>query len=83
MPRAGEERAKEARRLTEGHTARNPVTSRDLVYLDAFVPADGQSLATDERARTSDRWRYRDIDTNHMLFSTRPEEVIDLLLEVA
>ena len=36
-----------------------------------------------ERARTSDRWRYREIDTNHMLLSNRPKEVTDLLVELA
>jgi pimeloyl-ACP methyl ester carboxylesterase len=36
-----------------------------------------------ERARTSDRWRYREIDTNHMMLANRPEEVTALLLEVS
>jgi pimeloyl-ACP methyl ester carboxylesterase len=39
--------------------------------------------ATAERARESDRWRYREIDTNHMLLANRPQEVTALLLELA
>jgi pimeloyl-ACP methyl ester carboxylesterase len=39
--------------------------------------------ASAERARTSDRWRYRELDTNHMLLANRPGEVTDLLLELA
>lgn len=38
---------------------------------------------TAERARASERWRYREIDTNHMVVSNRPQEVVDLLLELA
>jgi pimeloyl-ACP methyl ester carboxylesterase len=36
-----------------------------------------------EHARASDRWRYREIDTNHMVLSNRPKEVADVLLELA
>lgn len=34
-----------------------------------------------EAARGSDRWRYREIDSNHMLLSNRPKDVVDVLLE--
>lgn len=33
-------------------------------------------------AQGSDRWRYREINTNHMLLSNRPKEVVDVLLEL-
>jgi pimeloyl-ACP methyl ester carboxylesterase len=35
------------------------------------------------RARNSDRWRYREIATNHMVLSNRPKELVEILLEVA
>jgi hypothetical protein len=44
---------------------------------------EGCFLDAAKRARTSDRWRYREIDTNHMLLSNRPKEVTDLLVELA
>jgi pimeloyl-ACP methyl ester carboxylesterase len=34
------------------------------------------------QARSSDLWRYREIDSNHMLLSNRPQEVAALLLEL-
>jgi pimeloyl-ACP methyl ester carboxylesterase len=36
-----------------------------------------------EHARTSGHWRYREIDSNHMLLSNRPKDVVALLLELA
>jgi pimeloyl-ACP methyl ester carboxylesterase len=33
-------------------------------------------------AKASDRWRYAEIDTNHMLLANRPNEVTALLLEL-
>jgi pimeloyl-ACP methyl ester carboxylesterase len=36
-----------------------------------------------ERAKSSERWRYREIDSNHMLLSNRPDEVSKVLLELA
>lgn len=35
-----------------------------------------------ERAQASDRWRYREIDTNHMVLSNRPKELVDVLLQL-
>ena len=35
------------------------------------------------RAKVSERWRYREIDSNHMLLSNRPQEVSTLLLELS
>ena len=39
-------------------------------------------LSAAEHARTSDRWQYREIDSNHMLLSNRPKEIVALLLEL-
>jgi pimeloyl-ACP methyl ester carboxylesterase len=36
-----------------------------------------------DRARQSPAWRYREIATNHMIPSNRPEELASLLLELA
>ena len=35
-----------------------------------------------DHARASDAWRYREIETNHMIANNRPEELTSLLLEV-
>ncbi len=39
--------------------------------------------AAAELARNSERWRYHEIDTNHMLLSNRPKEVTEVLLDLA
>jgi pimeloyl-ACP methyl ester carboxylesterase len=36
-----------------------------------------------DRARGSAAWRYREISTNHMIASNRPDELVRLLLELA
>ena len=36
-----------------------------------------------DRARNSPHWRYREIATNHMIPSNRPDELAGLLLELA
>ena len=36
-----------------------------------------------EHAQASERWRYAEIDSNHMVLSNRPKEVVDLLLDLA
>lgn len=35
------------------------------------------------RAKADDRWRYRELDTGHIPVETTPQELADLLLEVA
>lgn len=58
---------------------------RTYVKATASSPEDpGEQcfLRAAEQARASDAWRYRVIDTNHMLLSNRPKEVLDLLLEL-
>ena len=36
-----------------------------------------------ERAQASTRWRYHEIDTNHMVASNKPAELAQLLVEIA
>jgi pimeloyl-ACP methyl ester carboxylesterase len=36
-----------------------------------------------DHARTSPRWRYREIDTTHMVASNRPDELVSILRELA
>jgi pimeloyl-ACP methyl ester carboxylesterase len=36
-----------------------------------------------DRARQSPAWRYREVDTDHMIPSNRPEDLVRLLLELA
>jgi pimeloyl-ACP methyl ester carboxylesterase len=36
-----------------------------------------------DRAKASPAWRYREVDTNHMIPNNRPEELTQLLLELA
>ena len=36
-----------------------------------------------DRAAASTAWRYREVATNHMVASNRPEELARLLLELA
>ena len=33
-----------------------------------------------ERAKTSPKWRYKEIETTHMVASNRPDELVDMLL---
>jgi pimeloyl-ACP methyl ester carboxylesterase len=36
-----------------------------------------------DHAASSPAWRYRELDTNHMILSNRPAELVELLLELA
>ena len=36
-----------------------------------------------DHARTSTRWRYREINTTHMIASNRPDELTNILMELA
>ncbi|HEX5367938.1 MAG TPA: alpha/beta hydrolase family protein [Dehalococcoidia bacterium] len=46
-------------------------------------PAEGGPFWTAaDHAKASDAWRYREIETNHMIANNRPEELTSLLLEV-
>jgi hypothetical protein len=60
--------------------------SRTYIRATADRPdAPGAAVlsACAERARGSAQWSYREIETNHMVASNRPEELTELLLEVA
>jgi pimeloyl-ACP methyl ester carboxylesterase len=70
-----------------------------LVYLDAFRPADGQSLddlagagyrqaavgpgaswtAADD-AKASQDWRYHEVDSDHVIPLSRPDDLVAILL---
>jgi hypothetical protein len=36
-----------------------------------------------EKAKASDNWRYRELNTGHMPMWTKPQELVNLLLELA
>ncbi len=38
--------------------------------------------AAAEQAKAGDRWRYREVDTNHLIPTNRPQELADILLEL-
>ena len=46
------------------------------------APGSGVFWAAADRARQSPAWRYREIATNHMIPSNRPDELVALLLEL-
>jgi pimeloyl-ACP methyl ester carboxylesterase len=50
---------------------------------DAEEVGEPHFRAAAEHAKTSNKWRYREIETNHMLLANRPHEVAALLLELA
>ena len=45
--------------------------------------AGGAFTAAADRARTSDAWRYAEIDTHHLVPQNRPRELVALLLDLA
>ncbi len=63
----------------------------DYPFTRTYIKATGEprppSLdpfwAAADRVRASPAWRYREIATNHMIPSNRPEELAGLLLELA
>jgi pimeloyl-ACP methyl ester carboxylesterase len=74
--------------FTEPVRLSRPVEERPfpLGYVRATLPDPGTlgSPAFDAaatRARTSPRWRYREIRTTHLVAQNRPRELVDLLLE--
>jgi pimeloyl-ACP methyl ester carboxylesterase len=53
-------------------------------YIKATEDAEpGAFWAAAERAKSSPAWNYREIATNHMVPANRPEELADMLLELA
>ena len=45
--------------------------------------AGGPFWTAGDRAKTSPAWRYREIATNHMIPVNRPEELVEILLELS
>jgi pimeloyl-ACP methyl ester carboxylesterase len=49
---------------------------------DSDAPGGTEFWRAAAHARASDRWRYREIATNHMVASNRPHELVAILLEL-
>ena len=64
-----------------------PFTRTYIKATDDPRPAPGTPprpfWAAADRVRNDPAWRYREIDTNHMIPANRPRELADLLLELA
>jgi pimeloyl-ACP methyl ester carboxylesterase len=76
--------------FTEPIEITKPVEQYDfgLTYVKAAtdgrdVPGGDAFWDAAEHARASNRWRYREIDTNHMVASNRPSELATLLVELS
>jgi pimeloyl-ACP methyl ester carboxylesterase len=59
-----------------------------LTYIKAVAdprdaPGGRAFYAAADHAEASPRWRYREIDTTHMVASNRPDQLADILLELA
>jgi pimeloyl-ACP methyl ester carboxylesterase len=53
-------------------------------YIKATAEAEPKAFWTAaDRARSSSAWRYREIATNHMVPANRPQELTEMLLELA
>lgn len=50
---------------------------------DPRAPGETAFRSAATRARASSAWRYREIAANHMVTSNRPQELAELLLELA
>lgn len=73
--------------FTEPVRRARPVEDEDLslTYIKALddEPAGESAFwKTAARIKSDPRWRYREIDTNHMIPINRPQELADLLLEL-
>jgi pimeloyl-ACP methyl ester carboxylesterase len=63
----------------------------DYAFTRTYIKATGEPRPPEsgpfwdaaDRARQSPAWRYREIATNHMIASNRPDELTRLLLELA
>jgi pimeloyl-ACP methyl ester carboxylesterase len=76
--------------FTERVRVTEPLETRDfgLTYIKASAePRDTASGAAfweaGQRAKASPRWRYYEIDSNHMVASNKPAELAQLLVEIA
>ena len=69
---------------------RLPRPVEDYPFTRTYIKATGEPRpepagpfwAAADRARRSAAWRYREIATNHMVASNRPEDLVRLLLEL-
>jgi pimeloyl-ACP methyl ester carboxylesterase len=77
--------------FTEPVRLRKPL--EDYMFTRTYIKAtaeprprpDGQPgpfWTAADRAKTSQAWRYREIDTDHMILVNRPAELVTLLLEL-
>lgn len=78
------------RTFTEPVRLRRPLADHDigLTYIKATGdPPDGAGpgafWSVAERVRDNPRWRYHEIDSNHMIPQNRPRELVDILLTLA
>jgi pimeloyl-ACP methyl ester carboxylesterase len=67
---------------------RLPRPVEDYPFSRTFIkltgdPRPGPFWDAADRAKASPAWRYREIDTGHMVASNRPEDLARLLLELA
>jgi pimeloyl-ACP methyl ester carboxylesterase len=76
--------------FTEPVRLTQPLESRQfgLTYIKASAeprdtPGGAAFWEAGRRAQASPRWRYYEIDTNHMVASNRPQELADLLSDIA
>jgi len=63
-----------------------PFTRTYIKATEEPRPVDGGRpspfWAAADHAKTSQDWRYREIDTDHMILANRPAELVALLLEL-
>lgn len=76
--------------FTEPVRLRTPLEERDfsLTYIKATGdarPASGRAAFWEaaDRTRNNPRWRYFEIDTNHMVPFNRPQQLAEILMAVA
>ena len=65
--------------FTEPVRLRQPL--EDFPFTRTYVKALQEPRAA-EHAKTSEAWRYREIDTDHLIPINRPAEMVELLLEL-
>jgi pimeloyl-ACP methyl ester carboxylesterase len=75
------------RTLTGRVTLDRPID--DYEFSRTFIKATGEARTSGPAWRTADyakaspKWRYREIATNHLVPSNRPDDLVELLLELA
>jgi len=83
--------------LRERHWGRHQKRPRDfwqaLIFTRTYIKATADRRpvgggrpspfwAAADRAKTSQGWRYREIDTDHMIMVNKPADLVALLLEL-